>query len=650
MKLKLKNIVMMSCIYLILPIIIFFMTWLKLYIGLACSLALITGFVFFIKDYRNDDRYIELSMKQLVITIVIILAFTWISGSGGFFVQSNDNPWRNAIFRDLINYQWPVIYTNGNKCALVYYLVYWLVPAIFGKIFGWSAGCVSLFVWTFLGIFLSTLMIIYLTKADTSTKRVFTVCAFVACWSGLNILGFAISTTFGFCNYSFGIIGSAEGWLDYSRNGYDCSYLYRCNLDALSQVYNQTVMMWVVMPIFLENRKIKNYAFLGLLVLPSGPIPFVGVFILLLLDACAIFIKEIIGREYKQLKLLSIFSIQNICAIISILPICYFFFTMNTAASDNSGSILFVPWEAFDSKRILTLILFYLIEFGIYCLLIYKKYKRDILYWIIIFSLVVIPFFKVGGIRDFCMNASLPALYILMIYFIKFIFETEVCGKILWSMVGIVLFLAFASPFGQLLGNMWEIRTTHTFPIVKDSVQSLSRAVPELNTNFLRKNYEQYPFYKYIAREKTQKDIEYEDNVYKKYLDKLGLNLDVGRYRISPCVNDSLFMTYLPNDNEEGTYSIVLSDNDYLVDLVYANSYGKYHLVFSDAEKSYLDVPQGTVYDDGKIWLWYGNGLFPQMFSIVEESGYYMITWEDKYALAYDGNRVYIEQIGRAHV
>lgn len=66
---------------------------------------------------------------------------------------------------------------------------------------------------------------------------------------------------------------------------------------------------------------------------------------------------------------------------------------------------------------------------------------------------------------------------------------------------------------------------------------------------------------------------------------------------------------------------------------------------FSDAEKSYLDVPQGTVYDDGKIWLWYGNGLFPQMFSIVEESGYYMITWEDKYALAYDGNRVYIEQL-----
>lgn len=33
------------------------------------------------------------------------------------------------------------------------------------------------------------------------------------------------------------------------------------------------------------------------------------------------------------------------------------------------------------------------------------------------------------------------------------------------------------------------------------------------------------------------------------------------------------------------------------------------------------------------------------MFSIVEESGYYMITWEDKYALAYDGNRVYIEQL-----
>ena len=51
-------------------------------------------------------------------------------------------------------------------------------------------------------------------------------------------------------------------------------------MDALSQVYNQVIAVWVAVPLFLEKKKIENLAFLGLCVFPFAPIPFVGIFII----------------------------------------------------------------------------------------------------------------------------------------------------------------------------------------------------------------------------------------------------------------------------------------------------------------------------------------------------------------------------------
>lgn len=492
--------------YMLIPIVLFFLNWLKPVIGIGCSVFLLAGFcVLYRQDYQSETESYLLSLRQTVTILIGIFFFVWLSGAGGFFVQTGDNQGRNAIFRDLIHYSWPVRYTDGNDASLVYYFTHWLVPALGAKCFGletgWLTGNVLLFLWDFLGILLSALMILHLTKAYKSASGTVVVILFIAMWSGLNLVGNALSTSLGFSSGQFGL-SSNEGWLDYWRNGFDCSYLYRSNMDALSQVFNQTVVPWVAVPLFLENKKIKNMAFTGLCVLPFAPIPFVGMFMLMAGYALCTGWDEWKRKKFREIKLKNIFSIQNIFACIAILPVFGTFFMMNTAVNKNSSSILFVPLEAFDSRRILTLLLFYLLEFGIYCFLIFQRYKKDPIYWILIISLVIIPVFQVGGGRDFCMNASLPALYTLMIFMIRYLLELEFHEKNRKVFIAgcCVLTIAFASPAADVMGDIMMIHNTNQFPITVDDQKTLSDKKPEDNINFLVEHQEKHFFYKYLGR------------------------------------------------------------------------------------------------------------------------------------------------------
>ena len=164
MKIK-KNIVcMLAYIYMTIPIIIFLITWLKAYIGFPMAVILLFGlFTIYKNEYKGQDTYFKFPIKHLV--IILILLFVWIvlSGAGKLFYETWDWHWRNAIFRDLINYKWPVIYEE-SQTALVYYIMQWIVPAIVGKIGGWSIGNFALMIWNLIGVVLVYFLLIHICK------------------------------------------------------------------------------------------------------------------------------------------------------------------------------------------------------------------------------------------------------------------------------------------------------------------------------------------------------------------------------------------------------------------------------------------------------------------------------------------------------
>ena len=152
MKVKTGTIINAAALfYLMTPIIIFAFGWLKT--GYACGITavLLAAFFFSLKEMADVD--IHFDMKQVNITLAVcILVMLWVglSGIGGISFQNSDHEIRNAIFRDLVQNPWPVVYhfsgdqsaqaLAGHDGALVYYIAYWLPAAFAGKLCGWEAA------------------------------------------------------------------------------------------------------------------------------------------------------------------------------------------------------------------------------------------------------------------------------------------------------------------------------------------------------------------------------------------------------------------------------------------------------------------------------------------------------------------------------
>lgn len=495
--------------YLVLPICIFFLTWLKLYLGIPATIILLFGFYCFVKTtYLYNKNVLEIPINHFLLILILFLLWIWTTGIGNFFVSVYDTPWRNAIFRDLILYDWPLIYPETGN-ALVYYFFYWLVPALFGKIFGWTAGNIALFVWTYIGVFLVFLLLLHICKAKTSS--LIWVCAILLFgWSGLNTLGAAVSQIININSGTFFALNCQEDWLSSLYNGYSFNFLYRSNNGTLEQIFNQAAPLWIITLLAYENKNsIQNFAFLGLCLLPFAPLPFIGLLIF--------FILYFIRWLYVSIKTKSkipyfkiIFSLQNIAASITIFPIIFFFFTSNlTAGQESGGGFMLLPLELFDKKRIVGIILFWILQFGVISALIYSKFKKNYLYYVILISLVLIPFFEFGkhGGRDFCMNASLPALFLLMVFTIKYVGEKVIEQKLVFKniIIIVVLTISMLSPIQDIAGKIDTILDLKQFPIVNDSIYSFAN-IEENNIytnymeNFLVPNPEDITFFKYLAR------------------------------------------------------------------------------------------------------------------------------------------------------
>lgn len=172
---------------LIVPVLIFFFGWLRWFYALPAAIALLLGFAWlYLTDYRDKDDAIEIPVRHFVLLLLAIGAFVALSGNCGFYRGGYDIPWRNAILRDLIDFQWPVVYSTGF--ALAYYFIFWMVPALVGKLFGWAAAMIALWVWQVLIVGVSFLLIVRLVGA-TTPSRYWMVLVLFLFWSGLNLIG-----------------------------------------------------------------------------------------------------------------------------------------------------------------------------------------------------------------------------------------------------------------------------------------------------------------------------------------------------------------------------------------------------------------------------------------------------------------------------
>ena len=119
-----KTFLALSLGFLVLPIIIFFTGYLRLYVGIPLGLLLITVYVLAVMDCVKDqeknpissvDTAIKIPVSYLIGFALTAIAVSFVSGVGEFIFTLNDHPYRRAIMNDLINYKWPVIYDYSTQ-------------------------------------------------------------------------------------------------------------------------------------------------------------------------------------------------------------------------------------------------------------------------------------------------------------------------------------------------------------------------------------------------------------------------------------------------------------------------------------------------------------------------------------------------------
>ena len=412
-KLKVWHIQSIAYLLLLLPTSFFIIGWIRPLIAVPATALLLTAWVFILLHARKTQTAVfEMKIKTIVLVCIILLLWCYMAGQGGFFYQSRDHHYRNAIFRDLVAFRWPVVYEQTGS-SLVYYIGFWLIPASIGKVANllfnfetaWIIANAALFLWSFIYLFFVSLLILIYTKADSFKKVVLAMIVLVF-FSGLDIIGTLLSVGFDVT----AIPNHLEWWAR--------TYQYSSNTTQLFWVYNQSTPVWFATALFVNEDSVRNYAFLCLIILICSSFPAVGLFILLI--GMGVY-KLIPFLRSKQVScfLKEVFSVQNIIATVVILPILYLYYNTNQAVDGNSFQLnLYV--DSFGwGIAIFRYVSFCLLEFGFLCIILFRENRRNILYWMAVVSLCCEGAFSLGVKTDFAMRASIPALLVLTMLTIR---------------------------------------------------------------------------------------------------------------------------------------------------------------------------------------------------------------------------------------
>jgi len=494
-----------SICYLFTPLIIFSVTHLRWHIALPTAACLIFGMLRAMKDNSRPDmiREITLDRAQLALLACIILLWTWLGGLNGLFYQSDDWPWRNAIYHDLVKYRWPVVYPEKGS-ALVYYIGFWLPPALPAKLtalltgsqdLAWRVAQGALWLWSSAGLMLIALNLMFLTKADTRAKQWGVVAIFIF-FSGMDVIGAAHAGTLQ--RVLDPEVLHLEWW---THDGKQYSSVTTC----LYWVFNQAIVPWLATACFLSEKDARNYVFLGAACLCCGPLPFVGLVICMIARWLIQGIGGLrTGRAAAFVK--SAFSLPNLLILALILPVLGVYFLSNISVGNTApqagGLSLLGGLKAYVNTG---LIAFLALDAGFLCALLWPRHIKSPMFYAVAASLVIIPYFHIGTSEDFCLRASIPALFILMVWCAEYLNDglprfkaCRLFEKLLLCGLVLALLIGACTPLMEMYRGVYNVWNQGTILLAQDSIGSIASL--DQADNFTAANFSDMFFFKHLAR------------------------------------------------------------------------------------------------------------------------------------------------------
>ncbi|MEZ0484819.1 hypothetical protein [Fibrella aquatica] len=497
--------------YLSIPILIFLLGWIKLYISIPLALLLITGIWSYLKDTYSEIRNEDTTLSMWKLISVSILAFVWVylSGIGGYSNQDWDHNFRNAVFADMINYSWPIYYKfspaidldflAGNYAGLNYYLTFWLPAALIGKAYGTNAANAALLVWSFIGILLALFLLFRLLNYK---MIVLSTIVFIL-WSGLDVLGKLIIQ-----RHIVGLSEAIEMYFYYSYTSFTTD---------LFNVFNQVVPTWIITLWVLNYKKKIPILPIGML-FAYAPFPFIVLVLFYAINFCID-----VYRQHKTSKLFSLIidlfgKINSVSVVATVLAIGFpylaFYHAHNSVLSTRffPERLVGKPWGE-NIELIMNYFITFVVEAGLFFALIrwltptiYLKNKQT--YWIAFWLLLLIPACESGVWQDFATRGSIPVLTVLLVLTLLAIRELYHQKHYFPKMavMAVVLLLSWVTPFWLLikapaLEGTPKIRTSvGSFGQPRVSETTNTEGVLSSLPNFYSTNPQHKFFYRLLAK------------------------------------------------------------------------------------------------------------------------------------------------------
>ena len=495
-KISYKNFLLLSLIFLSLPVMIFLGGMVKLYISIPLILAWMTFTFLAYREYSQDASFIKCKRFTPAFIFLVCLVAIVIFGVGEFMWSDDDHKVRYAILNDLINYRWPIIYDfnsqqnpavkeffGSGSAAFVYYYVFWMVPAVIGKLFGLMAARVALVIWSAIGLSLVFTGMGFIS--GKLQKRAFYLLIF---FGGLDIVALMIKIQMGDPN------ALLELWNE--------PLIVHGNFAQLMNVFNQTIPCWLIGLFVFKNDFKKSLGFWGALMFCYSPWATIG---LVPLALARLFCDEGLTKKFNIKNARYILSVNNILPEIIALIIMGSYYMASSGAMTEKEAM--GNGDNSLAGIIISILLYIVVEFGVWMALLYKANKASIFYWVILLEMLVLPVVIPTRIYDFFWRGSLVPMWFIVLMLTKSISKLNLKKYRDLSRVSLltILLIVVVSFGGWLQFLNITISTMSGTPDVSRSIVSFGNIVDEneaplVRHNFYSDDYKDKFFFKYLAR------------------------------------------------------------------------------------------------------------------------------------------------------
>jgi len=481
-----------SAAYLSLPYVFFFLGWLRWQIGLPVIATFLLAVFAAVRrwrgypadqalavlpPYREEDTPLRrASFQSRILTVVtalgLLVVVTSLWGTGGYGPQDSDHPKHNALFKTLIEQNWPpFVQSDRGEFPLVFYVAYYLPASWVGKKLGWEVANHFLQAWSILGLSLSLIWFWTLTRRNS-----WVVPVIFFFFSGLDVFGAAIlrfSANFHETGYFLPYVGdridwNALRWWNWQMRWWDMELTrnYPNPIEQLFFVPHQAIAGWIATAILVTAGlaspalAASTWGVWCVLLLLWSPLVLVGllpVVIWIIWNQLATQAKGFFGTlrqwmSWPHVLILPAFVVVALYYTARFGPLP---FPGSPVARFGIGNP-WLPWNVFLPR----LALFFILEVGIIAaiLLVSRPWESTTearLAKLIFVWLAILPFFRFGACNDLVMRASVPGLFLVAAWSARTLSELRISRWKRLVLLGVLLIGATA-PFSDLYAHFRE--------------------------------------------------------------------------------------------------------------------------------------------------------------------------------------------------